>query len=96
MTGRRAVSCSRRRQGTKLHAALDSPWVAFEIDGLDPDGTGGWSVLVVGRGREPHRPGRYRPGARTRTVLWGADRGVHWVRIVPSKVTGRRIRAVVG
>ena len=33
---------------TKLHAALDWPWVAFEVDGVQPDGRGGWSVLVVG------------------------------------------------
>jgi uncharacterized protein len=35
------------RAGTKLHGALDWPWVGFEVDGLDRDGGGGWSVLVA-------------------------------------------------
>ena len=39
---------------TTVHAALGWSWVAFEVDGIDPDGSGGWRVLVVGRaGRSP-------------------------------------------
>jgi uncharacterized protein len=34
--------------GTKLYAARNSPWVAFEVDRVDPDGERGCSVLVVG------------------------------------------------
>lgn len=41
---------------TKLHAALDWPHVAYEVDGVDPDGDGGWSVAVVGRARSSPTP----------------------------------------
>src|SRR3712207_4080973 len=42
--------------GTKLHGALDWPWVAFEVDGVEPDDQGGWSVLVVGQAEEVTDP----------------------------------------
>ena len=37
---------------TKLRTALESPWVAFEVDGLEPNDSGGWSVVVIGRAEE--------------------------------------------
>jgi nitroimidazol reductase NimA-like FMN-containing flavoprotein (pyridoxamine 5'-phosphate oxidase superfamily) len=83
------------KTGTKLHAALDWPWVAFEVDGLDPDGQGGWSVLVVGRAEELTDAAEIERIAPARRVLWGAGSGSHWVRVVPSTMTGRRISAVV-
>lgn len=83
------------KSGTKLFAALDWPWVAFEVDGLEPDGDGGWSVLVVGRAEEVTDPSEIERIAPTRRVLWAAGSGTRWVRIVPSKVTGRQISAVV-
>ena len=83
------------KAGTKLDAALDWPWVAFEVDGLDPDGGGGWSVLVVGRAEEVTDSDLVARAAAARQVLWAAGRGTHWIRIVPSEVSGRRISAVV-
>jgi len=78
---------------TKLQAALDWPWVAFEVDGLDPGGSGGWSVLVVGRAEEVVDPDDVARAADERRALWFSGPDVHWVRIVTSKVTGRRISA---
>ncbi len=83
------------RAGTKVHAALDWPWVAFEVDGLEPDGDGGWSVLVVGRAELVEDPGDVARAAQARRVLWAAGRGTRWLRIVPTTMTGRRISAVV-
>jgi uncharacterized protein len=83
------------KAGTKLRAALDWPWVAFEVDGLDPDGGGGWSVLVVGRAEEVTDSDLVARAAAARQVLWAAGRGTHWIRIVPWEVAGRRISAVV-
>jgi len=80
---------------TKLHAALDWPWVAYEVDGLEPDDSGGWSVLVVGRAEEMTEPTDIDRVEALRHVLWRAGDAMHWIRIVPSKVTGRRISAVV-
>lgn len=37
--------------GGMLAHGCDGTVVAFEIDAIDPDGAGGWSVLVVGTAR---------------------------------------------
>jgi nitroimidazol reductase NimA-like FMN-containing flavoprotein (pyridoxamine 5'-phosphate oxidase superfamily) len=79
--------------GTKLHAALNEPEVAFEVDCVSPEGDRGWSVLVVGHAEEIIDPDAIARVARQRTVLWRTEKRVHWLRIVPSKVTGRRIFA---
>jgi uncharacterized protein len=78
---------------TKLHAALDWPWVAFEVDGLERDGGAGWSVLVVGRAETITDPEDITRVAQNRHVLWAGGEAVTWIRIVPSKMTGRRICA---
>lgn len=83
------------RAGTKLHGALDWPWVAFEVDGTEPEDAGGWSVAVVGAAEEITDPEEIARFTRQRHVLWAAGRAAHWIRIVPTKVTGRRIRAVL-
>ena len=79
--------------GTKLHAALDWPWVAFEVDGVDAGGDGGWSVMVVGRAEEVDDPAVVARAARLRKAIWGAGPSVRWVRVFPAKMTGRRISA---
>jgi len=78
---------------TKLHAALSWPWVAYEVDGLDPGGDGGWSVLVVGRTEQLTDDAGVAALARQRRVPWRAGNDSQWVKIVPTKVTGRRISA---
>ena len=76
---------------TKLHAALNWPWVAYEVDGVEADDAGGWSVLVVGRAEEITDPDDIGRVAQLRHGLWRSGDAVHWVRVVPAKVTGRRI-----
>ena len=46
LQGRRIVI--RTSKGALLHEALMSRPVAFEVDGFDPEGRTGWSVLVRG------------------------------------------------
>jgi uncharacterized protein len=75
---------------TKLHAALSWPWVAYEVDGVDADGAG-WSVLVVGAPEEVTDPGDLTRLAEQRQVLWRSGPMARWIRIVPAKMTGRRI-----
>lgn len=93
----RASSCVvfRTNARTKLHGALNWPSVAYEVDGVEPDGDSGWSVMVVGRAEEITDADEIARVARDRHVLWRPADSAHWVRIVPWKVTGRRIRAVV-
>jgi nitroimidazol reductase NimA-like FMN-containing flavoprotein (pyridoxamine 5'-phosphate oxidase superfamily) len=77
--------------GTKLYAARNSSGVAFEVDSVDPDGDGGWSVLVVGKAQVVTDSDAVARLARERHVRWGTEDALTWVRIVPFKVTGRRI-----
>jgi nitroimidazol reductase NimA-like FMN-containing flavoprotein (pyridoxamine 5'-phosphate oxidase superfamily) len=80
---------------TKWRAALEWPWVAFEVDGMDADRTSGWSVAVVGRAEEITDPAEIARMSQRRTVACTGGRGpgTHWLRIVRSKMTGWRITA---
>ena len=76
---------------TKLHAALNWPFVAFEVDGMDADRPAGWSVLVVGRAEEVHDDDAISRWCERRNTVWRCGPHTHWLRIVPEKVSGRRI-----
>jgi nitroimidazol reductase NimA-like FMN-containing flavoprotein (pyridoxamine 5'-phosphate oxidase superfamily) len=76
---------------TKLRAALNWPWVAFEIDGLADDGTSGWSVLMVGTAEEITDPREIDTATAKRVVHWRTGAETRWLRIIPSTVSGRRI-----
>lgn len=79
---------------TKLQAALHWPKVSFEVDGLEADGRSGWSVMVVGHAEEVTDLAEQVRAAAGRFVLWGTGPRTVWLRIVPERVTGRRISAV--
>jgi nitroimidazol reductase NimA-like FMN-containing flavoprotein (pyridoxamine 5'-phosphate oxidase superfamily) len=83
----------RTGQGTLIQAhAYDR--VAFEVDHLDEAMHQGWSVLVSGRAhqvRQPSELGYLREAA----AVWpwpGGEREAY-VRIVPDRITGRRVEA---
>jgi uncharacterized protein len=79
-------------EGSKLHSALNWPFVAYEVDGIDLVAEEGWSVMVVGRAEEVHDPDVIARAHARRTAVWrpGGEHA-HWVRIVPEQITGRRI-----
>ena len=77
--------------GTKLTGALEWPSVAFEIDGLDADEGGGWSVVVTGHARELTDRSEIKRLSDLRHVLWRSGPAMHWIWIDEVKVTGRRI-----
>jgi uncharacterized protein len=79
--------------GTKLHAAMHWPRLSFEVDGVDADGTSGWSVMVLGHAEIIKTLGELARGTAARPVPWSPS-GAVWVRIVPERITGRRISAV--
>ena len=78
---------------TKMHAALAWPWVGFEVDGIDADGVHGWSVMVQGRAEEITDADVIERAAARRTTPWRTGERVHWIRIVATEITGRRISA---
>ena len=87
---------------TTRHSALDEDlqtgiaggdyMVAFEIDEIDVVGRQGWSVLIQGPAHhvesEAERAGAERAGVEP----WPAGERELFLRIVPTHVTGRRIK----
>jgi hypothetical protein len=73
---------------------MSSTWVAFEADGVAADGSRGWSVLVVGHAEEVDDAELIARLSTGRERLWRTGGTARWVRIMPSKVTGRRLCAV--
>jgi nitroimidazol reductase NimA-like FMN-containing flavoprotein (pyridoxamine 5'-phosphate oxidase superfamily) len=86
---------------TTRHSALDEDLqtgitggdyiVAFEVDEIDVPGREGWSVLLQGPAHhvsEAERASAEQAGVEP----WPAGEKELFIRIVPSRVTGRRIR----
>lgn len=72
--------------GTKV-AALRTARVAFQVDWVDPFHETGWSVLVHGVAYEATPWEVQHLGLRS----WVGGTKPHWVRIVPTQITGRAI-----
>ena len=77
--------------GNKLRGLDRSPSVCFEADGVNLDERTGWSVLVKGRAVELTTPDDLRKAAELPLRFWALGEKVHWIRIRPTEVTGRRI-----
>ncbi len=80
--------------GSKLHAVLRSAKAAFEIDGTDPAGGVGWSVVIVGLSEEITNPSELRRIDSLGLDPWPPGDKGHWIRIRANTVSGRRIALV--
>ncbi len=86
---------------TVRHSALDEDLqtgivggdyqVAFEIDEIDVAGREGWSVLIQGPAHHVSEAER-KSAEQAGVEPWPAGDRELFVRIVPSRITGRRIR----
>jgi nitroimidazol reductase NimA-like FMN-containing flavoprotein (pyridoxamine 5'-phosphate oxidase superfamily) len=83
----------RTDEGTKLDAACRGSRVAFEIDGTDTSARTGWSVMVRGEAVEVTDPAELARVRRLPLDPWAPGAKAHYVRILPAKLTGRRILA---
>jgi uncharacterized protein len=83
----------RTDEGTKLDAAARGSRVAFEIDGTGTGVHTGWSVLVRGEAIEVTGPEELARLRRLPLAPWAPGAKAHYVRILPAKLTGRRILA---
>jgi uncharacterized protein len=81
----------RSARGSKLHALLRSARAAFEIDGWEPDGRAGWSVIIVGVTEEVTNPAEIDRIERLGLHTWAPGPKPHWVRVRAATVSGRRI-----
>lgn len=77
--------------GSKLRGLDRSPSVSFEVDGVDAEARSGWSVLVKGRAVELTSAEELLTASELPLTFWGPGPKSHWIRIVPTEVTGRRI-----
>lgn len=68
---------------------------AFEIDHFDRDHRTGWSVVVHGRFEEvtPYDARTYDRVHALPVDPWAGGEKSHWVRLVPERITGRRVGA---
>ena len=78
--------------GAKLHDGPRRP-VAFEIDSFDRVRRQGWSVVVAGRLEEvtPYDADVFARVHRLGVDPWADGDRSHWLRLVPSRITGRRV-----
>lgn len=65
--------------------------VAFEIDALDPATHSGWSVVVHGKAQEVTDPAELERLRELPLRPWAPGARDHYVRILGSAITGRRI-----
>jgi len=87
---------------TARHSALDEDLqtgisggdydVAFEIDEFDVPGRQGWSVLVQGPAHHVEGEAERQAAKQAGVEPWPAGERELFLRIVPHRVTGRRIR----
>jgi nitroimidazol reductase NimA-like FMN-containing flavoprotein (pyridoxamine 5'-phosphate oxidase superfamily) len=73
--------------GAKLHALRDTP-VSFEVDLIDPLRRSGWSVLIRGVAHETTE----HEVAHLDLVPWAPGEKHHWIRLLPTAISGRTIR----
>ena len=78
-------------EGTKLRA-VGRGNACFELDAFDPGRGSGWSVVVIGRLEEvtAFDPGHERIRALP-LYPWAEGERPHWLRLVPGRITGRRV-----
>ncbi|BBZ38062.1 pyridoxamine 5'-phosphate oxidase family protein [Mycobacterium conspicuum] len=80
----------RTAEGTKLFSAVASNTVLFEAD--DHDVAQGWSVIVRGRAKILHTAAEIEKAERAQLMPWTATLKIHYVRVMPSDITGREFR----
>jgi nitroimidazol reductase NimA-like FMN-containing flavoprotein (pyridoxamine 5'-phosphate oxidase superfamily) len=91
----REVIVIRTDPGTKLTEAPHAN-VTFEVDEIDQLRRTGWSVLVRGVAEEvtaSHRAELIRSTLSTGVEPWAPGEHGHWLRIIPTSITGRRVIA---
>ncbi len=78
--------------GSKLRAAERAP-ACLEIDHFDVEARTGWSVVASGRLEEitPYQATLLAAAQRLPIDPWAGGPKMHWLRLIPSRITGRRI-----
>jgi uncharacterized protein len=80
----------RTAEGTKLVSVAINKRVVFEAD--EHNVAEGWSVIVKGTTRTLRTDEEILDAERTQLLPWTAPVKTHYVRIIPTSITGRRFR----
>jgi nitroimidazol reductase NimA-like FMN-containing flavoprotein (pyridoxamine 5'-phosphate oxidase superfamily) len=80
----------RTAEGTKLFVAVTNSKVAFEAD--DHNVAEGWSVIVKGRAQVLNTDEEIQKAERAELIPWTATLKEHYVRVIPTEITGRHFR----
>jgi len=80
----------RTAEGTKLVSSAINNRVLFEAD--DHGAEEGWSVIVRGTARMLRTSEELRAAEQAQLLPWTATLKQHYVRVVPTAITGRRFR----
>lgn len=80
----------RTAEGTKLASTVANNRVAFEVD--DHNVEGGWSVILKGHAQMLQTEEEIADAERAQLLPWIATRKRHYVRIVPTEISGRRFQ----
>ncbi|MDH6197711.1 nitroimidazol reductase NimA-like FMN-containing flavoprotein (pyridoxamine 5'-phosphate oxidase superfamily) [Mycobacterium frederiksbergense] len=80
----------RTAEGTKLISSAINKQVLFEVD--DHNAAEGWSVIVRGVARTLRTDEDLDEAAQAQLLPWTATTKTHYVRVSPTRVTGRRFR----
>ena len=68
--------------------------VAFEIDELSPATRQGWSILIQGSAHPVDSEAERTSVVRSGVEPWAGGEKELFVRVIPTRITGRRIRRV--
>jgi nitroimidazol reductase NimA-like FMN-containing flavoprotein (pyridoxamine 5'-phosphate oxidase superfamily) len=82
----------RTTYGRALDAVGVGTWVAFEVDSINEASHTGWSVIVRGKAEEVWMPDEIEEVLTLNVDTWAPGERLHFVRILPSVITGRRIQ----
>jgi nitroimidazol reductase NimA-like FMN-containing flavoprotein (pyridoxamine 5'-phosphate oxidase superfamily) len=76
-------------EGAKLDGVLRTQAVAFEVDGVDPDGEMAWSVILVGHAAPVVDPERLTALRAALPPKWDLEARPFLIEITPEELTGR-------
>ena len=77
--------------GDRLDELASGLSAAYEIDDVDRDRGTGWSVVVHGQSEEVSSPQELERLRDLPFEPWAPGRREHFVRLLPQRITGRRI-----
>ncbi|AMB40420.1 pyridoxamine 5'-phosphate oxidase family protein [Arthrobacter sp. TES] len=82
----------RTGEGTKLHTVLGATPVAVEADGVDTASGVAWSVVLKGKAESIKLTQDVLDTVGLLLFPWQAGRKDHFIRVVPTSMTGRRFK----